>query len=88
LEVRPSALASGRKRFSKRESFGKPLRLAEIDAPATGASEVVVKTRTSGVCHSDLHNINGDWPFVPNLPIVPGHEGVGTVEEMGQEVRG
>lgn len=69
------------------ESFGKPLRLAEIAKPVPGPSEVLVKMRTSGVCHSDLHNIEGDWSVVPELPIVPGHEGVGTVVEAGELVR-
>lgn len=68
------------------ESFGKPLRLADIPIPSTGPSEVVVRVKTSGVCHSDIHNIDGDWPFVPELPIVPGHEGVAIVEEVGRDV--
>ncbi len=61
------------------EQFGQPLRLTEMDRPTAKPSEVVVKMRTSGVCHSDLHNIAGDWSVVPELPIVPGHEGVGVV---------
>lgn len=68
------------------ESFGEPLKLAEIERPAPSHSEVLVKMKTSGVCHSDLHNIDGDWPFVPELPIVPGHEGVGVVVEAGKDV--
>lgn len=68
------------------EAFGKPLRVAEVPRPVPERGEVVVKMSASGVCHSDLHNINGDWPFVPNLPIVPGHEGVGVVSELGADV--
>jgi len=68
------------------ESFGKPLRLADLERPVAEPSEVVVRMKTSGVCHSDLHNIDGDWAVVPELPIVPGHEGVGTVVETGQAV--
>jgi propanol-preferring alcohol dehydrogenase len=68
------------------ESFGAPLKLTEIERPAAKPSEVVVRMKASGVCHSDLHNIAGDWPFVPELPIVPGHEGVGVVVEAGDSV--
>lgn len=69
------------------ESFGRPLNLTEIPRPTANYSEVVVKMKTTGVCHSDLHNIDGDWPFVPELPIVPGHEGVGVVVEAGEGVK-
>ena len=68
------------------ESFGKPLSLKEIEQPEPRPWEVVVEMKTSGVCHSDLHNIAGDWAFVPELPIVPGHEGVGVVVEAGDAV--
>lgn len=68
------------------ESFGSPLRITEIESPSPKPSEVVVRMKTSGVCHSDLHNIDGDWPFLPELPIVPGHEGVGVVLQAGEAV--
>jgi propanol-preferring alcohol dehydrogenase len=57
--------------------------LTDIKKPEPGNGEVVVKMKASGVCHSDLHVIDNDWPFVPKLPIIPGHEGVGLVETVG-----
>ena len=41
---------------------------------------------TSGVCHTDLHAVEGDWPVKPNPPFIPGHEGVGTVVALGEGV--
>jgi alcohol dehydrogenase, propanol-preferring len=68
-------------------SFGRPLEFRELPKPAPGPAEVTVKMKTSGICHSDLHNIEGDWSVLPELPIVPGHEGVGIVSEAGEDVR-
>jgi propanol-preferring alcohol dehydrogenase len=44
---------------------------------------VLVKIEASGVCHTDLHAATGDWPVRPNLPFIPGHEGVGIVSALG-----
>ncbi len=54
----------------------------ELDAPARG--QVVVRTAAAGVCHSDLHFIDGSWPM--RLPAVLGHEAAGVVEEVGEDV--
>ena len=67
--------------------FGKPLAIEEIPVPMPEAGEVLVKLATSGVCHTDLHAAHGDWPVKPNLPFVPGHEGVGEVVGVGAGVR-
>jgi len=67
-------------------TFGHPLEIREIPKPVVRNGEVMVRMKTSGICHSDLHNIEGDWSVVPELPIVPGHEGVGTVVEAGEGV--
>ena len=48
-----------------------------------GPGEVLVKVETSGLCHTDIHAAHGDWPVKPTLPLIPGHEGVGIVEEVG-----
>jgi propanol-preferring alcohol dehydrogenase len=48
--------------------------------------KVVVRVRASGVCHTDLHAAEGDWPVKPNPPFIPGHEGVGEVAEVGAGV--
>src|SRR5262249_31626540 len=41
---------------------------------------------TSGLCHTDIHAAHGDWPVKPNLPFIPGHEGVGIVDRVGTDV--
>ncbi|QUH04112.1 alcohol dehydrogenase AdhP [Saccharopolyspora erythraea] len=66
--------------------FAKELTLAEVPKPEPGPGEVVVKIETSGLCHTDIHAAHGDWPVKPNLPLIPGHEGVGIVESVGAEV--
>jgi alcohol dehydrogenase, propanol-preferring len=49
-------------------SFGKPLTIEDVPKPKANSGEVVVKTETCGLCHSDIHAAHGDWPFKPNLP--------------------
>jgi alcohol dehydrogenase, propanol-preferring len=49
--------------------------------------EVVLKVQTSGLCHTDIHAARRDGPVKPTPPLIPGHEGVGTVERMGPEAR-
>jgi alcohol dehydrogenase, propanol-preferring len=46
-----------------------------------------VKIAASGVCHTDLHAAEGDWPAKPTLPFIPGHEGVGYVAAVGADVK-
>ena len=43
-----------------------------------------MKLISTGVCHTDLHAIQGDWPVKPAPPFIPGHEGVGTVVALGE----
>ena len=62
----------------------KPLVIEEIDIDDPGPGQVMVKTVSSGVCHSDLHQIEGLWPI--ELPSVLGHEAAGTVERVGEGV--
>jgi propanol-preferring alcohol dehydrogenase len=47
--------------------------------PEVGPGQILVRIEASGVCHTDLHAVDGDWPVKPNPPFIPGHEGVGTV---------
>jgi len=68
-------------------SFREPLVVEEIPVPAPGAGEVLVKIRATGVCHTDLHAADGDWPVKPTLPFVPGHEGAGVVAAVGSGVK-
>jgi propanol-preferring alcohol dehydrogenase len=68
------------------EEFGKPLVLREWDIPTAGPGQIVVKTEACGVCHTDLHAANGDWPLKPTPPFIPGHEAIGIVTETGANV--
>lgn len=67
--------------------FGDPLALEDVSRPTPGPDQVLVKIEASGVCHTDLHARDGDWPVQPTLPFIPGHEGVGHVVELGEGVR-
>jgi propanol-preferring alcohol dehydrogenase len=66
--------------------LGGPLVLEDVPIPHPGTGEVLVKVAASGVCHTDLHAIDGDWPVKPALPLIPGHEGVGYVAALGPGV--
>jgi propanol-preferring alcohol dehydrogenase len=63
-----------------------PLRPGELPLPAPGAGEIRVRVRACGVCHTDLHIVEGELPL-PKLPIVPGHQIVGVVEAAGSGVK-
>ena len=67
--------------------FGKPLVIEEVQVPTPGPGQILVKIAATGVCHTDLHAAEGDWPFKPKPPFIPGHEGVGHVAAVGQGVR-
>jgi hypothetical protein len=54
--------------------------------PQPGPGEVLIKIMASGVCHTDLHAADGDWPVKPTLPFIPGHEGAGIVAALGPGV--
>jgi alcohol dehydrogenase, propanol-preferring len=66
--------------------FEQPLRVEEVPRPKPDVGEVVVRIEASGLCHTDIHASKGDWPVKPKLPLIPGHEGVGTVESVGERV--
>jgi len=68
------------------EKFGEPLVVREVPVPIPGSGQVLVEIFASGVCHTDLHAADGDWPVKPTLPFTPGHEGAGTVVELGPGV--
>jgi propanol-preferring alcohol dehydrogenase len=67
-------------------AFGQPLEIREVPVPTPGYGQVLVKIAASGVCHTDLHAADGDWPVKPNPPFIPGHEGVGYVVGVGAGV--
>ena len=68
--------------------FGKPLSIEEVPIPTPGPGEVLVKIMATGVCHTDLHAADGDWPVKPTPPFIPGHEGAGIVAALGPGVTG
>jgi propanol-preferring alcohol dehydrogenase len=68
------------------EAFGKPLVMREVPIPQAGPGQILVKTEACGVCHTDLHAADGDWPVRPALPFIPGHEAIGIVVEIGAGV--
>jgi len=66
--------------------FGKPLQIEEVPVKLPGENQILVKVITCGVCHTDLHACEGDWPVKPKLPLIPGHEAVGYVVALGPSV--
>ena len=71
------------------EVFGRPLVLSEVPAPSPGPAELLIRVSACGVCHSDLHLIDGEWrQWGTRPPFIPGHEVTGVVEEAGPEARG
>jgi S-(hydroxymethyl)glutathione dehydrogenase / alcohol dehydrogenase len=69
------------------EQFGQPLVVQDIDIAGPKEGEVLVKVHACGVCHTDLYTASGADPS-GYCPCVLGHEGAGTVEEVGPGVRG
>ncbi|WMT73386.1 zinc-dependent alcohol dehydrogenase [Bradyrhizobium sp. Ash2021] len=67
-------------------AFGKPLVIEDVAVPVPGPGEVLVKVIACGVCHTDLHAAEGDWPLKPNPPFIPGHEVAGVIAALGPGV--
>lgn len=68
------------------ENFRQPLQVREVPVPSPGPGQVLVKIMATGVCHTDLHAADGDWPVKPKPPFIPGHEGAGVVVKLGPGV--
>ena len=62
-----------------------PLELVEVPVPEPGPDDVRLRIHACGVCHTDLHTVEGELAL-PRLPVVPGHQIVGSVESMGENV--
>jgi propanol-preferring alcohol dehydrogenase len=62
-----------------------PLRTAEVPEPEPGPEEVLIRVHGCAVCRTDLHVVDGELPD-PKLPLIPGHQIVGTVESLGAHV--
>jgi propanol-preferring alcohol dehydrogenase len=60
-----------------------PLKLVDIQTPKPGPHEILVRVQVCGICHTDLHTVEGELDL-PKKPVVPGHQVVGVVEKLGQ----
>jgi propanol-preferring alcohol dehydrogenase len=78
-------MTEGSMRAMVLEKAGEPLRLQERAVPEPGPDQVLLRVRACGVCRTDLHVVDGELPE-PKLPLVPGHEVVGTVAARGRDV--
>jgi propanol-preferring alcohol dehydrogenase len=70
---------------SPRPAEESPLELTELPKPDPGVDELLLRVRACGVCHTDLHTVEGE--IAGKLPVVPGHQIVGVVEKAGRDVR-
>jgi propanol-preferring alcohol dehydrogenase len=64
-----------------------PLQLREVAAPRLGAGQLLVRVATCAVCRTDLHVVDGELPD-PKLPLIPGHQIVGRIQQIGEGVEG
>ena len=67
------------------EKMGSPLVLRELPIPQPKSGEVLIRVHTCGICRTDLHVVDGELPH-PKLPLIPGHQIVGTIEKLGPGV--
>lgn len=63
-----------------------PLQLMDVFLPEIGPKDILVRVQACGICHTDLHTVEGELPL-PKLPLVPGHQVVGIVEKKGAEAK-
>ena len=68
------------------KKLGQPFQIESVPEPVIGPDEVLVQTRTCGICRTDLH-IQDGLAYVPSLPHIPGHEPAGVVAAVGANVR-
>src|SRR5215210_3818911 len=66
----------------------KPLEMREVPIPDIRGKEVLVKIEASGLCHSDIHLMDGSIKIIQRFPFTLGHENAGTVDEVGEAVSG
>jgi len=68
--------------------YNKPLEMKQVPVPGVLGEEVLVKIQGSGLCHSDLHLMDGSIKIIPSFPFTLGHENAGIIEEVGEKVSG
>jgi propanol-preferring alcohol dehydrogenase len=73
--------------FSPKPAEENPLILDDLPIPTPGPGQIRLKVRACGVCHTDLHTVEGDL-HPPHLPVTPGHQVVGIVDALGEGVTG
>ena len=66
---------------------GESLKLESRDVPRAGKGQVAIRVKACGLCRTDLHVVDGDLKE-PSLPLVPGHQIVGEITELGESVAG
>lgn len=69
------------------KNHGDELKVVEMEKKEPKGEEVLVELHACGVCHTDVHAIDGDWQVPTLLPLVPGHEGIGTILAVGENVK-
>ncbi|NIF23392.1 MULTISPECIES: alcohol dehydrogenase AdhP [Pantoea] len=69
------------------KAFGEPLVIEQVPVPEVKPGTILVKIAATGICHTDLHAAEGDWPVKPTPPFIPGHEGVGEIVKVGEGVK-
>jgi propanol-preferring alcohol dehydrogenase len=67
-------------------SFSEKLVITDREVPEPAAGQVLIRLEACGLCHTDIHAARGEWPVKPRLPFVPGHEGIGIIEKLGDQV--
>ena len=65
-----------------------PLQIEQVPVPEPGPGDLLIKVTACGVCHSDLHAVDGDWTPGPVIPLIPGHEVTGRIARLGAGVTG
>src|ERR1700730_14628035 len=85
-ESEVSSPGAGQMNVAVVQQFGKALLQQQWDIPSPGKGQILIKTEACGVCHTDLHAAQGDWPVKPTLPFIPGHEAIGVVAAVGSGV--
>lgn len=69
------------------EERGKSVVYKKVPVQKPGPDEVLINIKFSGVCHTDLHALKGDWPLATKIPLIGGHEGAGVVVALGSLVQ-
>jgi len=71
---------------SFRHPAGRPLESRDVPVPEVGPEDILIRVKCCGVCHTDLHIVEKELPDA-KLPLIPGHEVIGTVERAGEKAR-